>query len=127
MVMSASDLERQVELECKLASMMTSSARATKEARKVADELAKSSAASAKDLEVRVRALLGTSTGKLEADAPEPLIRLASEAGSLYAEAGAADAAPTSAQIEAAAKIERELARSMARWADVMRDVRASR
>lgn len=122
-----SDLQRQVALERKLASMMTTSVRATKEARKVADELAKSSESSAKPLGARVRALLGTTPEKPETNAPEPLNRLASEASSLYGEVGAADAAPTAVQMEAAAKVERELERSMARWEEVMRDVRASR
>jgi hypothetical protein len=117
MKMSIADLERQVALERKLASLMSDAARMTKEARKLADDLAKSSDPSAKALLPRVRALAGTAPQDPdEDDAPEPLSRLASAAGSLYSEVGAVDAPPTAAQRELAKKIEQELGRTMAEW-----------
>jgi photosystem II stability/assembly factor-like uncharacterized protein len=119
-------LEQQFNLEMRLASELTASAEAVAKARSVLDQLHKVAtlptpglAESIKAFDQKVRAVLG---GPMPAGpgAPKPTLTGANGAvGTLYGSLGQADAAPTSAQISAAAGTEHDVSAVMRQWEEI--------
>jgi hypothetical protein len=118
---SAADLQQQFQTESSLVSMITKSTHAILEARSLHEQLDQLSAApndslvtSSKDLDKKVSAVL---TGPSGDEGPAPsLAAVNSSATALYAEIDRADAAPTSAQVDAVAKLEKDLVTVTKRW-----------
>ncbi len=117
-------LERQFEMEARLASWMRRGDEAIRQARRVRDQLAKRSrqaGGSLKDsieaLEKKVAALEGGPAGFFGSVPAElTLGRVNGEAGTLYGQVDSADAAPTTAQTAAAAAVERDFTGVMKLW-----------
>jgi len=117
-------LEQQLELEMRLASLLTRSSQAVTEARSVREQLQKISsqasgalAESVKALDEKIAVVLGKPAPTLGADEPElSLSRLNSRVGTLYGQVDQVDAIPTTAQTEAAAGTERDLSAVMKQW-----------
>ena len=117
---SSSELEQQFNLQLRLASMMTNSSKAVLQARSVNDQLQKlgddatgSLGESIKKFDAKVSAVLG-SPDSVTAEAT--LIRLNNDVTALYANADRADAAPSSAVVDATNKTERELHATITQW-----------
>ncbi len=116
-------LEQQFQLEIRLASELTASSQAVTQARSVLEQLHKIAAQPAGPVAESIKAfdqkvaaiLLGSAGG-----APQPTLARANAAlGTLYGSVGQADAAPTAAQLNAAADTERDFAPLMKRWEDI--------
>jgi photosystem II stability/assembly factor-like uncharacterized protein len=124
---SRAALEQQFDLEMRLASLLTGSSEAIFEAESVRQQLEKLSgqargplAEAIAALEKKVGAALGSSENILGAVSTEPTLEHSnSQVASLYGEVDRADAAPTPAQVNAAAEIERNLAATMKRWEEL--------
>jgi photosystem II stability/assembly factor-like uncharacterized protein len=122
----AAGLEQQFNLEVRLASELTTSTEAVKQARSVLDQLHKigsqpsgALAESIKALDQKVTAILKGAAPAVAGAAPEPtLARENGAIGTLYDGVGQADAAPTAAQVSAVADTERDLSAVMKRWED---------
>jgi photosystem II stability/assembly factor-like uncharacterized protein len=118
---SAADLQQQFQAESSLVSMITKSTHAILEARSLHEQFNKLSAepndslvTSFKDLDTKVSAVL---TGPSGDEGPAPsLSTVNSSATALYAEIDRADGAPTSAQVEAVAKLEKDFVTVTKRW-----------
>jgi hypothetical protein len=118
---SAADFEQQFQTQRHLASVITNSTHAIQEARSLHDQLDKLSAdlndslaTSFRDFGKKVSAILEGPTG---GDGTQPSLTSASgSAGAVYAELDRADARPTSAQEEAASKIEKDFATVSKQW-----------
>jgi photosystem II stability/assembly factor-like uncharacterized protein len=120
---SPAGLEQQFNLEMRLSSELTASSEAVTQARSVLDQLHKVAtqpagplAESIKAFDQKVAAVLRGPAG----GATEPTLARANAAvGTLYGSVGQADAAPTAAQLSAAADTERDIASLIKRWDDV--------
>jgi len=120
-------LEQQFNLEMHLASELTASTEAVKQAHSVLDQLHKieaqsrgALAESIKALDQKVGIILKGATPAAANAVPEPtLTRGNSAMGTLYDSVGQADAAPTAAQIGALADSERDLSATMTRWEEI--------
>ena len=117
-------LEQQFSLEARLASELTANTEAVRQARSVLDQLHKigpsdgALSESIKALGQKVESILKGPTPA--GAAPAPTLTRANEAiGTLYGSVGQADAAPTTAQVNAAADAEHEFSALMKRWEDV--------
>jgi len=123
----AAGLEQQFNLEVRLASELTTSTEAVKQARSVIDQLRKigaqpggALAESIKAFDQKATAILKGATPAVAGAAPEPtLTRENGAIGTLYDGVGQADAAPTAAQVTAVADTERDLSAAMKRWEDI--------
>jgi hypothetical protein len=122
---SPAGLEQQFNLEMRLASELTTSTEAVKQARSVVDQLHKLGAQSGKlaesvkGLDQKVGAILRGPTPPVSGSSAPTLTRENGAIGMLYGSVGQADAAPTAAQISAAADAERDLSALLKRWEDV--------
>ncbi len=120
-------IEQQFKIEMRLAAELTSSTNAMKEAHSVLDQLHKigtqptgALAESIKALDQKVDAILGGTTPAAASTASEPtLTRENGAVNTLYGGVGQADAAPTTAQINAVTDTERDLAAVMKRWEEL--------
>jgi photosystem II stability/assembly factor-like uncharacterized protein len=120
----AAALARQFQLESRLAALLTRSSEAMFEAQSVRSQLSKlagqargATGESLAALGKKVAAILGTSEVTIGAvSTAETLGRVNTQVAEFYGEIGRADAAPTAAQREAAAKIARDAAAAMKRW-----------
>jgi photosystem II stability/assembly factor-like uncharacterized protein len=120
-------LEQQFNLETRLASELTASTEAITQARSVLDQLHKirtqpsgGLAEAIKALDQKVGTILRGPTPAPTSAAPEPtLTRTGAALDTLYGSVGQADAAPTSAQANAAADAERDLAALMKQWEEI--------
>ncbi|HSY64436.1 MAG TPA: hypothetical protein VK829_07550, partial [Terriglobales bacterium] len=120
-------IEQQFTLEMRLASELTSTTEAVTEARSILDQLHKiegqakgALADSIKALDQRVGMILRGPTPPVAGAPPEPnLTRESAAVGMLYGAIGQADAAPTTAQLNAVAETERELSTVMKRWNEI--------
>jgi photosystem II stability/assembly factor-like uncharacterized protein len=120
-------LEQQFSLETRLASELTASTEAARQARSVLDQLHKvggqSSGAlseSIKALDQKVGIILKGTTPAVAGVEPEPtLTREIDAVGTLYGSVGQADAAPTTAQVNAAEDLEHEFSVLMKRWEEI--------
>jgi len=122
---SAADLEKQFDLEMRLASELTVSTEAVTQARFVVDQLHKlgnqsgALSESIKALDQKVGTILrGPTPATPEASEPT-LTRANAAVDALYTGVGQADAAPTMAQINAAAETERDLSGLMKQWEEI--------
>ncbi|MGH9406708.1 MAG: WD40/YVTN/BNR-like repeat-containing protein [Terriglobia bacterium] len=126
------DLERQLEAESRLVSMMNSEYEVTMEVRSVREQLQKLSARatgplrdSVAALDRKVAAFSGQPAGMVFIGArPSTEVTLghvSGETGSLYAEVDRADRAPTVAQAQAMTSIERDFSTLIAHWAQLKR------
>jgi hypothetical protein len=122
---SPAALEQQFKAETRLASMMTRSTHAIMEARSLHDQLEKLAtqanttlSASIKDLEKKATAILDGTGGNAAAPAPT-LTAVNGSVTALYNEIDRADAAPTSQQSEAVAKIDKDFEAVTKQWADL--------
>jgi hypothetical protein len=121
---SPAELEQQFNLEIRLASLLTESSRAVTQARVLREELQKvlsqvrgSLAESVKALDDKVAAILGKPAPFFGSDSTESsLTRLNRQVGALYGEVDRSDAAPTTAQTDAATEIEHDLIAVMKQW-----------
>ncbi len=121
---SAAHLEEQFQTQSRLASLMTNSTRAIREARSLHQQLEKLSAdpndslaTSFKEVDKKVSAVL---QGPAENDGTQPnLTGVNGSATALYAELDRADAKPTSAQADAVSKIEKDFATVTKQWEDL--------
>ncbi len=117
-------IEQQFTLEMRLASELTATTEAVTEARSILDQLHKiegqakgALADSIKALDQKVGMILRGPTPPVAGAPPEPnLTRESAAVGMLYGAIGQADAAPTTAQLNAVAETERELSTVMKRW-----------
>jgi photosystem II stability/assembly factor-like uncharacterized protein len=118
---SAADLEQQFQMESRLASIMTQSTRSILEARSLHEQLEKLSSqasdllgASIKELDTKASAILAQPGGGAGA---EPNLTSVNESvAMLYGEFDRADAKPTSAQVEAAAKLDNDFSTATKQW-----------
>jgi photosystem II stability/assembly factor-like uncharacterized protein len=121
-------IQQQFNLEMRLASELTQSTEAVKEARSVFDQLHKlggkasgPATDSLKALETKIGVILGKAAPVLPGGGP-PQPTLAQENGTvatLYGSIGQSDAAPTAAQIAAATEVERELSPLLQQWDNI--------
>ncbi len=116
-------LEQQFGLQVRLASMMTSSSQAVLQAQSVSDQLKKltegasgSAGVSIKALAKKVSAALGTA----DSPAESTLLHLNSDVTALYAASDSADAAPSSAIVDATNKTEQALQAATAKWQKIV-------
>jgi photosystem II stability/assembly factor-like uncharacterized protein len=122
---SAADLEKQFDLEVRLASELTVSTEAVTQARSVVDQLHKlgnrsgALSESIKALDQKVGAILRGPTPAVSGASEPTLTRASAAVDALYTSVGQADAAPTTAQINAAADTERDLSALMKRWGEI--------
>jgi hypothetical protein len=122
---SPAGLEEQFNLEMRLASELTASTEAVTQARSVVDQLHKLGtqsgrlAESIKALDQKVGTILRGTMPPVSGSSEPTLNRENAAIGTLYASVGQADAAPTAAQISAAADAERDLSALLKRWEDV--------
>jgi photosystem II stability/assembly factor-like uncharacterized protein len=120
-------LEQQFNLETRLASALTASTEAGTQARSLLDQLHKivaqpngTLADSIKSLDRKVRTILGAPAPAVAGAAPQPtLAPEIATLGTLYGSVGQADAAPTAAQVSAAAETEHNLSAVMKRWEEI--------
>ncbi len=120
-------IEQQFTLEMRLAAELTATTEATKDARSILDQLHKiegqakgTLADSIKALDQKIGMILRGPTPPVAGAAPEPnLTRQSASVGMLYGAIGQADAAPTTAQLNAVAETERELSTVMKRWEQI--------
>ena len=125
---SPAALEQQFKAETRLASMMTHSTHAIMEARSLHEQLEKLAShasdalsASIKDLQKKTSTVLdgsGGTAGSTAAPAPT-LTGVNGSVTTLYNEIDRADAAPTSQQAEAVAKIEKDFEAVTKQWSDL--------
>ncbi len=123
---SSAGLEQQFNLEMRLASELTASTEAVAQARSVLDQLHKIAtlpapglAESIKAFDQKVKAVLGGPMPPASGT-PKPTLTAANGAvGTLYGSLGQADAAPTTAQINAVADTERDLSPAMKQWEEI--------
>jgi photosystem II stability/assembly factor-like uncharacterized protein len=120
-------LEQQFDLEMRLDSELTASTEALAQAHSLLDQLRKigtqasgALAESIKTLDQKTGAFLRAPTPTVTGASPEPtLAGENSTLGTLYGSVGQADAAPTQAQITAAAGTEHDLSVVMKRWEEI--------
>jgi photosystem II stability/assembly factor-like uncharacterized protein len=120
-------LEQQFNLEMRLASELTASTEALTQARSLLDQLHKIAtqpggklAESIKALDEKVGTVLRGRTPAVAGAAPGPtLSRENTAVGTLYGSVGQSDAAPTAAQINAAADAEHNFSAVMKRWEEI--------
>ena len=122
---SPADLEKQFDLEMRLASELTVSTEAVTQARSVVDQLHKlenqsgALSESIKALDQKVGTILRGPTPAVPGASEPTLTRASAAVDALYTGVGQADAAPTTAQINAAADTERDLSALMKRWDEI--------
>ena len=122
---SPAGLEKQFDLEMHLASELTISAEAVTQARSVVDQLHKlgnqsgALAESIKAFDQKVGTILRGPTPAVPGASEPTLTRANAAVDALYTGVGQADAAPTTAQINAAADTERDLSGLMKRWEEI--------
>jgi photosystem II stability/assembly factor-like uncharacterized protein len=119
-------LEQQFNLEMRLASELTASTEVVTQAHSILDQLHKIAtqpaplAESVKAFDQKLGALLRGPMPAAISGAPEPTLTRANAAlGTLYGSVGQADAAPTTAQMNAVADTERDLSTLMKRWEEI--------
>ncbi len=123
---TAADLESMFAAQIKLADLMTNSAQASLEAHAAQEQLqvlSKSAQGAMKEsIESAGKELTDVLSGRAKQDGSEGepgLDNVAGEAAGLYAQVGMADAAPTAAQLKAAAHASEEGAEALKRWEQV--------
>jgi hypothetical protein len=122
---SPADLEKQFDLEMRLASELTTSTEAVRQARSVVDQLHKlgsqsgALSESVKAFGQKVGTILRGPTPAVPGASEPTLTRANAAVDALYTGVGQADAAPTTAQINAAADTERDLSGLMKRWEEI--------
>ena len=122
---SPGDLEKQFNLEMRLASELTTSTEAVTQARSVVDQLHKlgnqssAMAESIKALDQKVGTILRGPMPAVPGTSEPTLTRASAAVDALYTSVGQADAAPTTAQINAAVDTERDLSALTKRWEEV--------
>jgi photosystem II stability/assembly factor-like uncharacterized protein len=117
-------LEQQFQFETRLASMMTSTTQALREARSLRDQLEKLSAKTSgstsdavKELEKKVAALLQAPANSQGRGETKPtLTRVSGTIGNLYGAVGQADRTPTEAQANAIQETESEFSALIKQW-----------
>ena len=124
---SAAQLEQEFDLESRLVSLVTRSSEAVMQARSVREQVKNLSGEATgallelvKQLDKKVATILDGEQNPSSSVPPNQALGAAnSGAIALYKEVEKADAAPTSAQIEATAKLESDLGQLMKRWDEV--------
>jgi photosystem II stability/assembly factor-like uncharacterized protein len=125
---SVAGLNQQFDTEMRLAVELTQSTNAVKQAHSVLDQLHKlgakqsgQTADSLKALESKIEVLLGKAAPVLPGGGPpQPtLAQLNGNVAALYGSIGQADAAPTAAQNNAVAEVERGLSPLLRQWDDI--------
>ena len=120
-------IEQQFALEMRLADELTMSTEAATQAHSVLDQLHKIGSQangalgeSIKALEQKIETILrGPMPAGAGTSAGPTLTRANGAVGTLYGSVGQADAAPTAAQVTAAADLERDLSTVMKRWEEI--------
>jgi photosystem II stability/assembly factor-like uncharacterized protein len=123
---TVADLQKKLQAETKLASIMTQSAQVLLQGGSIRAQLEKVSAKASgptKDaiaaFEKKLNALLGAAGGFLAPPSPEVTIaRLNGQAGTLYQQVWQVDAAPTTSQIEALAATQHDSTDVLKRWSE---------
>jgi photosystem II stability/assembly factor-like uncharacterized protein len=119
------DLEKQFDLEMRLASELTISTEAVTQARSIIDQLHKlgnqsgALSESVKALDQKVGTILRGPTPAVPGASEPTLTRASAAVDALYTGVGQADAEPTTAQINAAADTERDLSGLMKQWEEI--------
>jgi photosystem II stability/assembly factor-like uncharacterized protein len=122
---SPGDLEKQFNLEMRLASELTTSTEAVTQARSVVDQLHKlgnqsgAMAESIKAFGQKVGTILRGPMPAVPGTSEPTLTRASAAVDALYTSVGQADAAPTTAQINAAVDTERDLSALTKRWEEI--------
>ncbi|HLW86245.1 MAG TPA: hypothetical protein VKR60_13590 [Candidatus Sulfotelmatobacter sp.] len=122
-------LENKFQAELRLAAMVTQTSQAVQQANSIDSQLKKHSeqlkvaGEAVQTFQSELAALLGAARSFAAADAAEPTVTRANgRATTLYGQVWQADAAPTSAQIEAIAATERESSAVMKRWSEFKKE-----
>jgi photosystem II stability/assembly factor-like uncharacterized protein len=123
---TATDLQKKLQAETKLASIMTQSAQLLLQGGSIRAQLEKVSAKASgptKDaiaaFEKKLNALLGAAGGFFAPPSPEVTVaRLNGQAGTLYQQVWQVDAAPTTSQMEALAATEHDSPDVLKRWSE---------
>ncbi len=118
------ELQQQFQMEIRLASLMTRSTEAVRQARSVSDQLKRLSGQASGEvgesiapLTTKLTALVGSSERHVGPSARElTLSRMDSTLDTLYEEVDRADVAPTLAQVNAVVQSERDFSEVMKRW-----------
>jgi len=126
MTNSNAGLQKKFEIETHLASVVSESTQALLQGGSVRLQLDKlkpqrnaNLKSSIEDFEKKLNALLGAPAGFLAPPSQEvTLSRLNSESSTLYQQVWQVDAEPTSAQLEAAATVDRDRADALQRWTE---------
>ena len=121
-------LVQMFQLQARLASLMTESTKDVLQARSAHEQMQKLAGQASgtvgdaiSALDKQVSALLGGGGGFFAPASPKPtLSRASGEAATLYAQVGRADAAPTVAQMSAAAETEKDFAAVSSQWKQLM-------
>ena len=117
---SPAGLQQQLEMETELASMLTRSTEAIRQARSVKQQIERLSRPPGAALDKRINDVLG----EAHEDEPEEneiaLDPVNRKVSALYRDVDSADAAPTVAQQAALATLHREFSRALARWHSVI-------
>jgi hypothetical protein len=125
---SPAALQQQFNLEMRLASRLSTSTEAVRQARSLVDQLHKLGTQSGKlgesikSLDQKVGTILRGPMPAVPGSAEPTLMRESAAIGGLYESVGQADAAPTAAQTSAAADAERDLSAVLKQWEGVKQD-----
>ena len=125
---SPAALQQQFNLEMRLASRLSTSTEAVRQARSLVDQLHKLGTLSGKlgesikSLDQKVGTILRGPMPAVPGSAEPTLMRESAAIGGLYESVGQADAAPTAAQTSAAADAERDLSAVLKQWEGVKQD-----
>jgi hypothetical protein len=124
---SLADLQKQLALEIHMVSAMAQGSEAVSQARSIREQLetlSKTAKGSLEDaieaLEKNVSAILGTAAASTRSESEKPaLVAADSTVSALYKEVEKADTAPTVAQVEAFARVEKELRAAVGLWVEM--------
>ena len=122
----AASLAQQFQIETRLGAMMSNSTTVIREARSLHDELQKLATGAsaplkeaAENLDQKVEALLQPPGSRTQGQAKPSLTRLSGSVSSLYNEIDRADVAPTEAQANSVAAVDRELSALIEQWQNI--------
>jgi photosystem II stability/assembly factor-like uncharacterized protein len=111
---TAADLHQMFDLQARLSALMTRSTRAVRQARSAAEQLPQQESA----LGAKVK-------GELSPQSESSLLSIAGQIAALYGAVDSADAAPTAAEMKAAAKLSSDFESAWKRWSAIVESIRA--
>jgi hypothetical protein len=112
---AAADLRQMFDVQARLAALMTRSTKAVRQARSAAEQLPQQESA----LGAKVKA-------ELSPQSESSLLSVAGQIAALYGAVDSADAAPTDAEMKAAAKLSSDFESAWKRWTAIVDSIRAT-